>query len=143
MTRHHSSINGTPVAIGRKAIVLPLMLLSKSARNSCAVLVPASSCAAATNAAPAAAAAVAQARTALIQYDSCSMTFPPLAKLSWSPSNWRHRFKPLVALTGSLLVARVQPIVQDDGGEQHGAPDDVLHLAVDVHDGKGIEQGAD
>src|SRR6202453_3137167 len=37
----------------------------------------------------------------------------------------------------------MQPIVQNDGGKQNHAPDDVLHFAVHVHDGEGIEQGTD
>src|SRR5260370_27765377 len=48
-----------------------------------------------------------------------------------------------LALSCCLLVSRMQPVVEDDGGEQHYALDDVLHLAVDVHDGEGVEQRAD
>src|SRR5215472_17257655 len=50
---------------------------------------------------------------------------------------------PSVALARGLLVTRVQPVVEEDGGEQHNSLDDVLHLAVDVHDGESVEQGAD
>src|ERR1700678_1162912 len=37
----------------------------------------------------------------------------------------------------------MQPIVQNDGGKQNHTADDVLHFAIHVHDGEGIEQGAD
>src|SRR6516164_1277969 len=37
----------------------------------------------------------------------------------------------------------MQPIVQNDGGKQNYAADDVLHFAVHVHNGESIEQRAD
>jgi hypothetical protein len=49
----------------------------------------------------------------------------------------------LVALTCGLFVARVKPIVDDNGDEQHDAADDVLRLGIHVHDGKSVEQRAD
>src|SRR5665213_4207671 len=48
-----------------------------------------------------------------------------------------------IALPRGLLVPRMQPIVENDGGEQNHAADDVLHFAVNVHDGERVEQGSD
>src|SRR5579883_755787 len=37
----------------------------------------------------------------------------------------------------------MQPVVQNDRRKQNHAADNVLHFAVHVHNGEGIEQGAD
>src|SRR5690349_16556082 len=74
--------------------------------------------------------------------DVCGSSVPPF-RLSDSRS-----FRPpdragSVALARRLLVAWVQPVIEDDRREQHDAAYDVLHLVVYVHDGEGVEQGAD
>src|SRR3979490_17480 len=48
-----------------------------------------------------------------------------------------------ISLPRGLLVTRMQPVVEHDGREQYHALDDVLYLGVDIHDGEGVEQGAD
>src|ERR1700704_341581 len=129
-TRFHSSCSGTPKAIGRKAMVLFFTLVSESARSPRAVLVPPSSWAMALSGKPISAAPT-SARAAFDRNDSCDIVIS--SRLIGSS----------LALSCGLLVSRMQPVVEDDGGEQHHALDDVLHLTVDVHDGEGVEQRAD
>src|SRR3974390_381941 len=47
-----------------------------------------------------------------------------------------------LALARGLLVTRMQEVIENNRCEQHDALDDVLDLAVDIHDGEGVKPRA-